>query len=145
MTDSDDVSTFLESWQATLQEAAISGCTFSEAQQVNLLLGALPDSWSAFVTTQGGIADFTFTNLLSNILQHDSTNMSKNEQPKNNAFYVKANFRKQDQFSQHNLSFENHIRVIPPQIRLILHKLLFVITAANLDIKLLIVKRNNVI
>lgn len=105
MTDSDDVSTFLESWQAILQEAAISGCTFTEAQQVNLLLGALPDSWGAFVTTQGGITDLTFTNLLSNILQQDSINMSRNEQPKSSAFYAKGKFQKTRQFQSTQSKF----------------------------------------
>jgi len=69
MSNLDDVIAFLELWQAILQEASIASCTFSDSQQVNLLLGALPDSWSAFITTQGSINNLTFTNLLSNILQ----------------------------------------------------------------------------
>jgi hypothetical protein len=94
MSDNDDVVVFLESWQALLQEAAISGCTFTDAQQVNLLLGALPDSWSAFVTTQGGLADLTFVGLLSNILQQNAINSSKPETNKSSAFYVKGKFIK---------------------------------------------------
>lgn len=72
-----DVITFLELWQSILQEAAILRCTFTNPQQVNLLLGALPNSWSASITTQGGIANLTFTYLLSNILQQNSINLSK--------------------------------------------------------------------
>lgn len=94
MSDNEDVVAFLESWQALLQEAAISSCIFSEAQQVNLLLGALPESWSAFVTTQGGLADLTFVNLLSNILQQNAINLSKTEVSKSSAFYVKGKFMK---------------------------------------------------
>lgn len=98
MTDSEDVVAFLESWQSTLQEAAISGCIFIDAQQVNLLLGALPDSWSAFVTTQGGISDLSFHTLLSNILQQNSINTSKLPTSKTNAFYAKGKFIKSSQY-----------------------------------------------
>lgn len=76
MSSTDNVPQFLESWQATLQEVAISGCIFTEPQQVNLLLGALPDTWSAFITTQGGLSNLTFTDLLSNILQQNDINTS---------------------------------------------------------------------
>ena len=44
MSDSDNVMTFMESWQSLLQEAEIAGYTFIDDQQVNRLLGALPDS-----------------------------------------------------------------------------------------------------
>lgn len=95
MSESDDVISFLETWQSTLQEAAISGCTFSDAQQVNLLLSALPDSWGPFITTQGAITDLNFTTLLSNILQQNSINQSKIPEPtKTSAFYVKGKFTK---------------------------------------------------
>lgn len=94
MSKNDDVVSFLESWQALLQEAAISGCTFSDAQQVHLLLGSLPESWSAFVTTQGGLPDLTLITLLSNILQQNTINLSKHETPKTSAFYVKGKFTK---------------------------------------------------
>lgn len=62
-------------------------------QQVNLLLLSLPYFWNTFVTTQGGIANLTFTKLLSNILQH-VINISKIESQKSNAFYVKGKFQK---------------------------------------------------
>jgi len=78
MSDSDDIVEFLETWQSLMQEAAIAGCTFTDFQQANLLLGTLPDSWSAFITTQGGLTDLTFPNLLSNILQQHAINFSKN-------------------------------------------------------------------
>jgi hypothetical protein len=92
MSNLDDVTAFLETWQSTLQEVAISGCSFTNAHQVNFLLGALPESWSAFVTTQGGLPDLTFTNLLSNILQQNSINTSKQATP--SAFYAKGKFTK---------------------------------------------------
>ena len=88
-------------WQSLLQEAEIAGCVFTEDQQVNLLLGALPDSWGAFVTTQGGINDLTFTALLSNILQQNSINQSKPESSKTSAFYVNGKFIK-PQFNKNN-------------------------------------------
>jgi hypothetical protein len=94
MTGNDDVVTFLENWQTVLQEAAIAGCKFDNAQQVMLLLAALPDSWSAFVTTQGGIPTLTFTELISNILQQSAINSSKTESSKTSAFYVKGKFNK---------------------------------------------------
>jgi len=62
MSPSHNVPQFLESWQSTLQEVAIPRCTFSEPQKVNLLLGTLPSTWSAFITIQGGLLDLTFTN-----------------------------------------------------------------------------------
>jgi hypothetical protein len=95
MSDSDNVMTFLESWQSLLQEAEIVGCTFTDDQQVNLLLGALLDSWSAFVTTPGGMSNLTFTTLLSNILQQNSINLSKPDVANISAFYVKGKFIKQ--------------------------------------------------
>lgn len=94
MSDNDDVVSFLESWLALVQEASISGCTLSETQQVHLLLGALLETWSAFVTTQGGLSDLTLINLISNILQQNSINLSKHEAPKTSAFYVKGKFIK---------------------------------------------------
>lgn len=74
MTPTQDVPRFLENSQATLQEAAAVGYTFTDVQQVNFLLGALRDMWSAFITTQGGLEDLTFNNLLSNILQQNDIN-----------------------------------------------------------------------
>jgi len=41
MLDFDDIVEFLETWQSLLQEVAIAACTFTDTQQVNLLLGAL--------------------------------------------------------------------------------------------------------
>jgi len=41
---SNDVITFLELWQSTLHKVVILGCIFIDPQQVNLLLGALPNS-----------------------------------------------------------------------------------------------------
>lgn len=38
MSETDDVSSFLESWQSVLHEAEIVGCIFTEDQQVNLLV-----------------------------------------------------------------------------------------------------------
>lgn len=74
MTTYDDVPQFLENWQATLQEVAIAGCTFENAQQFNLLLRALPSTWSAFITTQGVLDDLSFDKLFSNILQQNVIN-----------------------------------------------------------------------
>jgi len=61
MSESNDVISFLEPWKSTLQEAAILGYIFMDSQQLDLLLGALPDSWSVFITTQGGIPNLSFT------------------------------------------------------------------------------------
>lgn len=97
MSDNEDVVLFLESWQALLQEAAISSCIFSDTQQVNLLPGALLGSWNVFVTTQGGLTDLRFVNLLSNILHQHTINLSKTEVTKSShlsAFYVKGKFMK---------------------------------------------------
>lgn len=97
MSDTDDVINFLETWQSTLQEAAIAGCIFTDSHQVNLLLAALPPSWNSFITTQGGITDLTFTTLISNILQQNDLNDTitpKQDKNTTNAFYVKGKFTK---------------------------------------------------
>ena len=94
MADSDDTMSFLETWQSLLQEAEIAGCAFTEDQQVNLLLGALPDSWSAFHNHARWHCQSTFSTLLSNILQQNSINHSKPEISKSSAFYVKGKFIK---------------------------------------------------
>jgi hypothetical protein len=94
MSDSDDIMSFLKTWQSLLNAVAIAGCVFTEDQQVNLLLAVLPDSCSAFITTQGGIANLTFSTLLSNTLQQNSINISKPETSKSNVFYVKGKFIK---------------------------------------------------
>jgi len=91
---SNDVVKFLETSQSLLQEVAIAGCTFIDPQQVNLLLGALPDFWSAFITTQGDIIDLSFLDLLSNILQQHAINSSKIAHSKTSAFYIKGKFIK---------------------------------------------------
>jgi len=65
-----------------------------DSQQVNLLLGALSDSWSAFITTQGGISNLSFVDLISNILQQNSINLSKSNIVESSAFYVKGKFIK---------------------------------------------------
>jgi hypothetical protein len=67
MSDSDKIMS-LETWQLLPNKAEIFGCVFKKDKQVNLLLVASPDSWSAFITTQGVIANLTFFTLLSNIL-----------------------------------------------------------------------------
>ena len=59
----EDVLQFLETWQATLQEATIIGCTFTD-----VLFGASLETWSTFITTEGGVDDLIFIDLFSNIL-----------------------------------------------------------------------------
>jgi len=62
-----------------------------DAQQVNLLLAALLNTWSSFITTQGGIIDLTFTDLLLNILQQNEINhsmTSKSDKSSTQTFYV---------------------------------------------------------
>ncbi len=113
MTKSDDVVEFLETWQFLLQEAAIVGWTFTDSPQVNLLLRALPDSWSAFITTQGGIVDLTFPNLLSNILQQHAINSSKNAHSKTSAFYAKGKFHKPCQIKPSTTHFKNQVIRLP--------------------------------
>ena len=97
MTPIEDVPQFLETWQATLQEVAIANCFYTNVQQVNLLLGALLEIWSTFITTQVGLDDLTFTNLLSNILQQNNINnsMQSNSKAKStSSFYIKGKFIK---------------------------------------------------
>jgi len=93
MTHNDEVFLFLENWQATLQEAATTGCQNSDSQQVTLLLATLPNSWDSFITSQGCVPDFTFTKLLSNIVQQYAM-MDKKDLNKSSAFYVKGKFYK---------------------------------------------------
>jgi len=50
--------------------------------------------WSAFITTQGRIANLTFIDFLSNILQQNSINLSKPNIAQSSAFYVKGKFTK---------------------------------------------------
>jgi len=94
MHESDDVIEFIKKWQSTLQEAVTSRCSFTNSQQVNLLFAALLDSWSAFITTQGGIPNLEFTTLISNILQQNAINLSKSSKTQSNAFYIKGKFVK---------------------------------------------------
>lgn len=97
MSPSNDIPQFLELWQSTLQEATILGCIFSEPQQVNLFLGALPVTWSAIITTQGGISGLTFIDLFSNTLQQNDINnstVSKSTSSSNHALYVKGKYIK---------------------------------------------------
>jgi len=83
---------FLKSWQLLPQEVEVVGSTFTKDHQVNLLLRALPNSWSTFVTTQGGILDLTFTTLLSNILSKTLLFFPRRIQQNLTLFSLRTNF-----------------------------------------------------
>jgi len=70
-------------------------------KSTNLLLGALLASWSAFVPSQDGINNLTFTILLSNTLQQNSVSKSKNDTNKSSALISmsKATFVKPKKLS----------------------------------------------
>lgn len=114
MSENDDVVSFLENWQSVLQDTATAGCEFNDAQQVMLLLSALPNSWSAFVTTQGGITTLTFSELISNILLQTAINSSKSESSENFAFYIKGKFinprSNQNQYDKANTSTNRRLK-----------------------------------
>lgn len=65
------VMSFLEDWQGVLDEAALAGLAIPEAQQITMLLAALPPSWRPFVTTQANIAGLTLPTLINRICQED--------------------------------------------------------------------------
>ena len=80
---------FLEEWQGTLEEAAIAGLTFTEKQQIVLLLSALPQSWRAFITTQGNTQNQTLVDLISNMLQEEAMTASDQSPEKSTAFFTR--------------------------------------------------------
>ena len=95
MTLTNNVPQFLKTWQATLQEAIIAGCIFIDVQQVNLLFGALFETWSTFITIEGRLDNLTFIDSLFNILQQSNINnsMQSNSKAKStNVFYIKDKF-----------------------------------------------------
>jgi hypothetical protein len=92
-----------------------------------LLLSILHDSWSAFITIQGSIANLIFFELTSNIFQEHAICNSKAESS-TSAFYIKGkfiepsssepkrfqktNFSKHKPFIKSNMNFSSQSSII---------------------------------
>lgn len=69
---------FLETFQGTVDEAAVAGLTVLDSQLVIILLGALPQSWRSFISVQN-TTTLTFPILLGKILQENAMRTASNK------------------------------------------------------------------
>ena len=65
MHEEDEMNAFINSWKRKLDDCLMSGVEIESKLQRLLLLGALPPSWSTFVTTQNFNTSTTLIDLLN--------------------------------------------------------------------------------
>ena len=138
LSESRAVTNFLEEWQGTLEEAAIAGLAFTEKQQIVLLLSALPQSWRAFMTTQGSIQNQTLVNFISNMLQEEAMTASDQSPEKSTAFFTRNKSPRKPLYNPRHLQ-EQSI----PTSSMVKPRTSFVITVVNQDINGPIVERKH--
>ena len=79
MQEEDDMYAFINSWKRKLDDCLTSGVEIESKLQRLLLLGALPPSWSTFVTTQNFNTNTTLIHLINCIRQEEA--MKKARRP----------------------------------------------------------------
>ena len=79
MKDDDEMAEFINTWKRKLDDCLTAGVDINQKLQRLLLLGALPNSWSNFVTTQNANHNINLNDLINNIRQEDA--MRKVRQP----------------------------------------------------------------
>ena len=90
MKEEDDVDNFLTTWEKKLDDTITSGLDISDKLQRCLLLGALPSSWSSFVTTQNLNKKATVEDLMGDIRQEDSMRKIREENTSTQAIAMAA-------------------------------------------------------
>ena len=79
MHEEDEMNAFINSWKRKLDDCLMSGVEIESKLQRLLLLGALPPSWSTFVTTQNFNTNTTLIDLINCIRQEEA--MKKARRP----------------------------------------------------------------
>lgn len=68
---------FLEEFQGTVDDAAVAGLITPDPQLVIILLGALPETWRAFISVLTNQTNITFPIIIGRILQENSMHSHK--------------------------------------------------------------------
>ena len=72
MQEDDEMNAFINSWKLKLDDCLTSGVEIESKLQRLLLLGALPPSWSTFVTTQNFNTNTTLIDLINCIRKEEA-------------------------------------------------------------------------
>ena len=80
MENEDDMLLFINSWKKKLDDCLTSGVEITQKLQRLLLLGALPTSWSTFVTTQNSKKDITLADLINSIRQEEAMRKARQKE-----------------------------------------------------------------
>ena len=72
----EDVSTFLSTWEAAMDDATTASNCISEDIKIGLVLSKLPNSWGTFITKHSSTT--TLSELLTKILHEDIRPQKKN-------------------------------------------------------------------
>ena len=80
MENEDEMLTFINTWKRKLDDCLTSGVEITQKLQRLLLLGALPSSWSTFVTTQNSNQNATLTDLINCIKQEEAMRKARHQE-----------------------------------------------------------------
>ena len=71
MKDEDSIDSFINKYYSTYDNASLVGSNIEEDMKIDILLGALPSSWSSFIVVNGADSNLTLQNLISKLKQDD--------------------------------------------------------------------------
>ena len=71
MNEKDSVDSFINKYYSTYDNASLAGNNIEEDMKIDILLGALPSSWSSFIVVNGADSNLTLQNLISKLKQDD--------------------------------------------------------------------------
>ncbi|KAI5076031.1 hypothetical protein GOP47_0008096 [Adiantum capillus-veneris] len=72
MSDDQDVEKFIQTWRLAMDDVTLLGLDLPPRVQAILLLGALPSSWQAYISTKATSANLTFPILIPAIIQEQA-------------------------------------------------------------------------
>ena len=101
MHEGEDLDTFLRTWKKHLDAAITSGNTIEEISRCEILMGALPSSWMAFVSIHNEEKGLNLQNLFAKLKQDELRRKRANLEQESNHTTLVASIRNQ----QHGSSF----------------------------------------
>ena len=103
MHEGEDLDTFLRTWKKHLDAAITSGNTIEEISRCEILMGALPSSWMAFVSIHSNDKDINLQNLIAKLKQDDLRRKRANLEEESNHTTSVASIRNQQHVSGFSL------------------------------------------
>jgi hypothetical protein len=95
MHEREDLDTFLSNWKKHLDAAITAGNTIEEISRCEILMGALPTSWMAFVSIHSEDKALNLQNLIAKLKQDEFRQKRENPQHEVNHTTMVATIRNQ--------------------------------------------------